>query len=104
MGMAASFIAIGCNRQSEEHQEGRWQAERDIAKGEFKIAFFDGSVIDTNGPASFYDYTGLLRTRYNIGWCSYSLPANPRAAEEWVRGYNEVARPEVERRIGAQVL
>ena len=55
-------------------------------------------------PAAFWDYTEILRKRYNVGWVVYSLPASPDAVKAWVRGYNEVAGPKVERQVGAQVL
>ena len=93
-----------CDRVRDEYANGEGQANRDVAKGEFKIAFVDGTIADTNAPAAFYEYTGLLRTRYRIGWVIYSLPDNPRAAEAWVRGYNEIAGPRVERQVGVQVL
>lgn len=101
LAAVATIIATGCNRDrvQEEYLNGQGQAEADLAKGEFKIAFDDGTIMP-----EFYDYTELLHKRYNVDWCSESLPANPQAAMAWVRGYNEVAGPRVERKIGAQVL
>jgi hypothetical protein len=99
LATVTSLILAGCSREHEEYIEGQGQAERDLAKGEFKVAIVDGS----NMPA-FGEYSELLRKRYRIGWCVYSLPANPSAAEAWVRGYNEVAAPRIEREIGSQIL
>lgn len=99
LATVASLILAGCSREHEEYIEGQGQAERDLAKGEFKVAIVDGS----NMPA-FEEYTELLRKRYRVGWCIYSLPVNPPAAEAWVRGYNEVASPRIEREIGSQIL
>jgi len=84
--------------------EGQGQAERDIAKDELKIAFVDGALSDSDMPIAFWDYTDILRKRYHIGWVVYSLPANPDAVKAWVRGYNGVAEPKIERQVGAQVL
>jgi hypothetical protein len=97
--VAAIIIMTGCSQEHQEYIEGRGQAERDLAHGEFKVAIADGSNI----PA-FAEYAELLHQRYRIRWFIYSLPANPRAAEARVRGYNEVASPRIEREIGAQVL
>ena len=96
--VVASMV-VGCRREHDEYIEGREQAERDLDKGEFKIAYADG----TNTPA-FWQYTELLHRRYHIDWCSYSLPINRPASEAWVRGYNEVALPRVEQEVGVQTL
>jgi hypothetical protein len=102
--IAVLVITNGCSDDTaqDRYLDGRGQAEADLAKGSFKVAFVDGSI-SSNMP-EFYDYTGLLRTRYGIDSFVYSLPANPQAVFAWVRGYNEVAGPSVERHVGAQVL
>ena len=100
LAVVTAFIVSGCSREQKEYVDGQGQAERDLAKGEYKIAIADGS----NMPA-FWEYTELLRKRYSIGWCVYYSPhANRRAAEAWVRGYNEIASPRIEREVGAQIL
>jgi hypothetical protein len=99
LAMIAAIIMVGCSQEQDLYTEGQGQAERDLAKGEFRIAFPD----DTNMP-TFGQYTELLHKRYGIDWCGYSLPANPRAAKAWVRGYNEVALPKIEQELGAQIL
>jgi hypothetical protein len=99
LGLTATVMMTGCDRVKDEYYEGQGQAERDLAKGELKIAVVDGATV----PA-FWDYTDLLRKRYRIGWCIHSLPANPRAAEAWVRGYNEVSLPKIERQFGTNIL
>jgi len=92
------LIATGC-RKHEEHLNGRDQAKRDLGKGILRVAIEDG----TNMPA-FGEYATLLRSRYNIGWITYSAPANRDAAAAWVRGYNEVALPRIELQFGPGVL
>jgi hypothetical protein len=90
----ATVVALlmgGCNREHEQYLEGQGQAERDLAKGELKVAISDGS----NMPA-FAEYTELLRKRYRVGWCV--------STEPWVRGYNEIASPRIKQEIGTQIL
>ena len=87
---AAATQMTGCS-QDEKYLEGQGQAKRDLGRGEFMVAIADG----TNMPA-FVEYTDLLQKRYHVGWV-VSTPS-------WVRGYNEVAGPEVERQVGVQVL
>src|SRR5262245_44022928 len=102
----ASILLGACHRDraSDKYIEGKGAAERDITKGERKIAFVDASISDSNTPAAFWEYTEILRRRYDVGWVVYSLPNDPEAAKSWVRGYNEVAGPKVEHQIAAQVL
>jgi len=88
-----------CSRAREEFVNGQGQAERDLAAGEMKIAFAEG----TNMPA-FWEYTDLLQKRYNIGWVVFSLPADRSAAAAWARGYNEVATRRIEHEITVQAL
>jgi hypothetical protein len=71
----------------------------DVKSGQLKIAFVDGVNI-----TNFWEYTQLLQKRYAVRWLVYSLPANPRAAEAWVRGYNEVATINIYRRFGTNIL
>lgn len=94
-----AMLVTGCDRVKEEYYEGRSRGAIDVRSGQLKIAFVDG-VKMTN----FWEYTQLLQKRYAIGWLVYSLPANPRAAEAWVRGYNEVATADIYRRFGTNVL
>jgi len=91
LGVIAIVMLTGCDPAKEEYYEGQGQAERDIAKGELKIAVAEG----TNLPV-FWDYTELLKTRYKIGWY-ISTPA-------WTRGYNEVALPKIEQKLGTNAL
>jgi hypothetical protein len=98
------MLSAGCDRVRDNYVEGRGQAERDIAKGELKIAFVDGAVSNSDMPVAFWEYTDILRRRFSLGWRVYSLPNNPDAAKAWVRGYNEVAGAKVERKVGLQVL
>ena len=96
-------LVSSCERVRDSYVEGQGQAQRDIAKGELKIAFVDGVLVSSNAPVTFWEYTDILHRRYNVGWCIHSLPDNPDAVRAWVRGYNEVAGPKVERQVGAQV-
>jgi hypothetical protein len=95
----AVIVTVSCNTELERYLDGRGQARRDLARGEFNVAIADGS----NMPA-FYEFNKLLYTRYHIGCTGFSLPANPRAAEAWVRGYNAVAEPRITSKFGDQVL
>jgi hypothetical protein len=93
------FLLTACDEAHEKYVDGKAQAKSDLAKGEFNIAIAGGSDI----PA-FGEYIELLHSRYGIGRSVYSFPHNFHAAEAWARGYNEIARPEVERKIGAKIL
>ena len=88
-----------CSRKSELYLEGQGQAERDLKNGLFNM-----SEAESNNVPAYPEYMDLLHKRYGIGWCESSLPGDPRAAEEWVRGYNEVALPKIEQKLGAEVL
>src|SRR5687767_10002896 len=94
------LLATGCSRESEEYLNGRASAREDVAKGILAIAHAESSQL----PACWFYYEELLQTNYGVQRHVYSLPANPRAAEAWVRGYNEVGQPEIERRFGTNVL
>lgn len=102
--ITVAALTAGCDRAPDEYVNGQGQAERDIANGQLKIAFDDGGSPGSNMPEAFWEYIQLLQKRHGIGWCTFSLPDNPRAAKAWVRGYNAVAMPKIERQVGAQVL
>jgi hypothetical protein len=85
--------------EDDHYQEGVRQAQRDLEKGELAIASEDGKEV-----SAYRQYTALLRERYKIGWIIYSLPAKPKAVEDWVRGFNLVMLPEIQRRYGSNVL
>jgi hypothetical protein len=88
----------GCSQEDEKYHSGRARAKRELAQGQINIAFADPI------KEPFYSYAELLRSRYHISWCVYSLPGNPKAAEAWVRGYNEVMLPRIESQFGTNIL
>jgi len=95
-----ALLAGGCGRAGEEYSNGRSLAATDLAKGVLHVAYADG----VQRPAWARDYDQLLETNFGISPTVFSLPSNPSAAEAWVRGYNEVAQPEIQRRFGTNVL
>lgn len=95
-------VLTGCSREREEYLNGRALAKQDIRSNFLHVAFGDSGEIDT--PPWTSDYVRLLERDYGIRPVWFSLPSNPRAVEAWVRGYNEVAQPEIERRFGAKAL
>src|SRR5258708_40129790 len=101
LALVAGVLAIaGCGREREQYYNSRSTAAADHSKGALHIAHADG----TQRPlwAAYYDQQQL--TNFRIPPAFFSLPINPYAAEAWAKGYNEVARPEIERRFGANVL
>jgi hypothetical protein len=108
LALGLTLVAVvtfcSCGRERGEFTNGHGQAERDLAAGRLTVAFTDGANPDGTNVPAFWEYTDLLRKRYNIGWVVYSLPADPKAATAWVRGYNEVAIPRIEHEIAAHVL
>jgi hypothetical protein len=94
------ILSAGCSRSSEEYRNGRATARADANKGILAIAYAESAQL----PACWFYYEELLRTNYGVQRYVHSLPVNPQAAEAWSRGYNEVAQPEIERRLGTNVL
>ena len=93
------FFTASCGREREEYINGQIFAEQDLAKGELKVA-----IADYNDMPEIKEYTELLQNRYHIGWTSLTLPNNPNAAREWVRGYNEVVIPTIKLKFGTNIL
>ena len=82
--------------------KGRREAAEAIAAGALKLKEYP----PLPSPAEHGEYVTLLRDRYGVG---YEVPALPPGVGEAdfareVRGWNEVASAEVERRHGAGIL
>lgn len=78
---------------------GEGRANSDVEKGQTNIA-----IANSNHMPAYWEYSDLLRKRYGINSCVYSLPDNPDAEEAWVRGYNGVTMPTIERKFGTNFL
>jgi hypothetical protein len=91
------FVSIGIGIGSNDIEEGRAAAARDLAERKLGVAVEEGE------PA-IYALTNLLRERYGIEVMIYTLPASPTRARKWVEGYNSIMRREIERRFGSNVV
>jgi hypothetical protein len=88
------------DRVREEYQNGGRRARADVTKGVLAIAYAESAQL----PPSWFYYAELLWTNCGVQRVVFSLPANPRAAEAWARGYNEVAQREIQQRFGTNIL
>ena len=105
---AVSAVAPGCSpgraevNPSAALDKGRGEATKAIAAGTLVLKEYP----PLPSPAEHGEYITLLRERYGVG---YEVPGLPPGATEAdfareVRGWNEVAEAEVERRHGMGVL
>ena len=95
-------LITGCSREREEYFNGRAFATQDVRSNILHVAFGDPGQIPS--PPWTANYVGLLQTNYGIQPVWFSLPSDSRAVQAWVRGYNEVSQPEIERRFGTNAL
>jgi hypothetical protein len=108
IAVAIGCALVGCDRAKEEYYNGRSLAQADKSNGQLKVAIVDGAIydpkIDGTNMMPFWICADILYKRYHIQWVQFSLPDNPQAVREWVRGYNEVMDPEIKARFGTNIF
>ncbi len=89
-----------CDRDSAAYESGRRDARNDVAKGDLKLASWDGAA----HPPWFAEYSSLLEQKYKIRAFTYSLPLHPEAAKKRALGYNSISLGQIHQLFGTDVL